>query len=148
MQAGTAAPAVGGYGELALTSLLVLVVVCVVVLVVARYAGRWLGGRRRGDELVVVRARVPLEPRRSLYLIEVGGRTLLVGSSEGGVTLLTELAAGEVPAAVEAERSGFGELVARAMARRGNGKAVANPNPSPNPNPSSRPSASTGTGAS
>lgn len=139
MQAGTAAPAAGGYGELALTSLLVLVVVCVVVLVAARYAGRWLGGRRTGAELVTVRARVPLEPRRSLYLVEVGGRTLLLGSSEGGVTLLTELAAGEVPAAVEATRGGFGELVARAMAKRGRPSASQEPMPDQGPSQNRNP---------
>ena len=128
MQPGTTAPAAGGYGELALTSLVVLVVVCVVVLVAARYAGRWLGGRRTGDDLVTVRARVPLEPRRSIYLVEVGGRTLLLGSSEGGVTLLTELAAGEVPAAAEATRGGgLAELVARAMAKRRGGRTDQEP---------------------
>ena len=119
MDPGHSAPAAGGYGELALTSLLVLVLVCVVVLVVARYARRWLGGRAPGDGLVTVRARVPLEPRRALYLIEVGGRTLLVGSSEGGVTLVSEVAAADLPVRAEPARGGFAELVARARARRG-----------------------------
>lgn len=114
-QAGQVAPG-GGYAELALTSLVVLVLVCVVVLVVARYARRWLGGQGRGSELVRVRARVPLEARRSLCVVEVGRRTLLLGSSEGGVTLLAELEAGELPPEVEA--AGLGELWARALGRR------------------------------
>lgn len=120
MEPGQAAPAAGGYGELALTALLVLVVVCVVLLVVARYAGRWLGGRRDGDALVKVRARVPLEPRRALYVIEVGGRTLLVGSSEGGISVLSELDGDAVAAeAATPAGGGFAALVAQAIRRRG-----------------------------
>ena len=124
MQPGQAAPAAGGYGELALTTLLVLVVVCVVVMVAARYAGRWLGGRASGDGLVKVRARVPLEPRRALYLIEVGGRTLLVGSSEGGVTLVSEVDPGEVVAPAAGPPRGFAALVAQALAGRGRARAA------------------------
>lgn len=119
MEPGQAAPAAGGYGELALTALLVLVVVCVVMLVVARYAGRWLGGRRDGDALVKVRARVPLEPRRALYVIEVGGRTLLVGSSEGGINVLSELDGEAVVAEAAPAGVGFAALVAQAIRRRG-----------------------------
>jgi flagellar protein FliO/FliZ len=117
MQPGQAAPAAGGYGELALTALLLVVAVCVVVLVLARYAGRWLAARGGGDEgLVRVRARVPLEPRRALYVIEVGGRTLLVGSSEGGISVLSEVEAAALP---RSEPRGFAALVAQALARRG-----------------------------
>ena len=36
-------------------------------------------------------ARVPLEPRRSLYVVEVAGKTLLVGTSEMGLSVLSEL---------------------------------------------------------
>jgi flagellar biosynthetic protein FliO len=39
---------------------------------------------------------VPLEPRRSLHLVEIGGRLLLLGSTDGSVSLLTELEKGEV----------------------------------------------------
>lgn len=129
MQPGQAAPlpVSGGYGALALTTLVVLVAVCVVVLLVARYAGRWLGTRGDDGGVVRVRARVPLEPRRSLYVIEVGGRTLLLGSSEGGVTMLTELAPEELPPA-GMPRRGFAELVAKALARRA---APADPDPGP-----------------
>lgn len=99
MEPGQAAPAAGGYGELALTALLVLAVVCVVVVVAARYAGRWLRGGGGEEGLVRVRARVPLEPRRALYLIEVGQQTLLIGSGENGIHVVTELEPGEIPSA-------------------------------------------------
>jgi flagellar biosynthetic protein FliO len=35
--------------------------------------------------------RLPLEPRRSIYLVEVGGRCLVVGVGDGAMSLLSEL---------------------------------------------------------
>ena len=35
--------------------------------------------------------RLPLEPRRSIYLVEVGGRCLVVGVGDGPMALLSEL---------------------------------------------------------
>ncbi len=106
-----------GYGELMLTSLLVLVVVCVVAWAALKWLGRWVEGRRVGTGVTVV-GRVPLEPRRSLYVVEAGGRRLLIGSSEGGVTLLTELEAEAVAEEPKPAPRGFGELVAHAIAAR------------------------------
>lgn len=127
--------AAGGYGALMLTSLVVLVLVCVAAWIALRLVGRWLEGRRVGGGVHVV-ARVPLEPRRALYVVEAGGRRLLVGSSEGGVSLVTELAPEEVgqgaaevaPVAAQAGQAGpprgFAELVAMAMHRRRERKAA------------------------
>ncbi|MBE7452561.1 MAG: FliO/MopB family protein [Kofleriaceae bacterium] len=92
----------GGYGELLLTSLLVLALVGGAAWLGLRLVARWLEGRRVGTGVTVV-GRVPLEPRRALYVVEAGGRRLLVGSSEGGVTLLTELAVEPGAPAVAAE---------------------------------------------
>jgi flagellar biosynthetic protein FliO len=118
----------GGYGALMLTSLLVLVLVCVAAWVALRLVARWLEGRRVGGGVSVV-ARVPLEPRRALYVVEAGGRRLLIGSSEGGVSLVTELApeasAEAAPdAAAAAKPRSFAELVAMAMNRRRERKAA------------------------
>lgn len=112
-----------GYGELMLTSLLVLVVVCVVAWAALKWLGRWMEGRRVGTGITVV-GRVPLEPRRSLYVVEAGGRRLLIGSSEGGVTLLAELEAEAAPAAAKPAARSFGELVAQAIAARVRGRSV------------------------
>lgn len=48
-------------------------------------------GRSRGARMRVVE-RLGLEPRRSLYLIEIEGRRLVVGVGDGAMTVLTELA--------------------------------------------------------
>jgi flagellar biogenesis protein FliO len=106
------------YGDLLVTSLLVLGGVCIAAFVVVRVLGRLLAtGRARGPHLLEVVARLPLEPRRSLYVVEVPGKTLLVGTSEMGLSVLSELDGGEVRARV-AERSSFGELVRSAWQRR------------------------------
>jgi flagellar biogenesis protein FliO len=113
------------YGDLLLTSLLVLGGVCIAAFVVVRVAGRLLAtGRARSTHLMGIVARLPLEPRRSLYVVEVAGKTLLVGTSEMGLSLLSELDAGQVRAEVAA-RPSFGQLVRTAWLRRREGGAGA-----------------------
>jgi flagellar protein FliO/FliZ len=113
----------GGYGEMVVSSLLVLVIVCVAAWLVVRFGVRRMWGPRGGQVMDVV-ARVPLEPRRSLYVVDVAGKTLLVGTSEMGLSVLSELDGDVVRARLEArasERSvaaGFAEAVRAAMGRR------------------------------
>jgi flagellar biogenesis protein FliO len=65
--------------------------------------------------LLDVVARVPLEARRSLYIVDVAGKALLVGTSELGLTVLTELDRERVRAAPPT--LGFAALVAQAVQR-------------------------------
>ena len=117
--------AAASYGDLLVTSIVVLAVVCVVAFVVVKVIGRFLAtGRVRGAHLLDVIARVPLEPRRSLYVVEVAGKTLLVGTSEMGLNVLSELDADEVRAR-HVPRQAFGELVRDAWQRRRGGAAAA-----------------------
>jgi flagellar biogenesis protein FliO len=122
------------YSEMLLVSLLLVAVVCVVGYVVARSFGRGsargvFGLGRRGDGLLEVVARQPLEPRRCLYVVRVAGRTLLLGTSEMGLAMLTEL---DLPRSAEAPSDGsrtpsFAELVrdagTRLVARHRHAKA-------------------------
>jgi flagellar protein FliO/FliZ len=122
--AGNGAAAGASYGDLLVTSLLVLGAVCIAAFIAVRVLGRLLAtGRARGTHLLDVVARVPLEPRRSLYVVEVAGKTLLVGTSEMGLSVLSELDGGEVKSRVQAQQS-FGELVRAAWQRR-KGRAAA-----------------------
>ncbi len=106
------------YGDLLVTSLLVLGAVCIAAYVAVRVFGRLLStGRARGTHLLDVVARVPLEPRRSLYVVEVAGKTLLVGTSEMGLSVLSELDGSEVKARVQTQQS-FADLVRAAWTRR------------------------------
>lgn len=63
-----------------------------------------------GHHLVRVVDRVGLDARKSLYVIEVAGRWLLVASSESGVQLISELdaeSAEEAAAELERQRPTF-----------------------------------------
>ena len=106
------------YGDLLVTSLLVLGAVCVAAFIAVRVFGRLIAtGRTRGAHIMDVIARVPLEPRRSLYVVEVAGKTLLVGTSEMGLSVLTELDGAAVKARTVPHQS-FGELVRAAWTKR------------------------------
>ena len=76
--------------------------------------------RQRGGHLLDVVAQVPLEPRRSLYVVSVAGKTLLVGTSEMGLSVLSELDSQVVQGAIDQRGAGrsFADLV-RSWTNRG-----------------------------
>jgi flagellar biogenesis protein FliO len=105
-----------GWESLAL-SFASLGVVCLVAFIALRFlAGRGLG---RATGAVKVLARCPLEPRRSVYLIETAGRCFLVGVGDGPMSLLAEVDGAKVEPAVEGERTtrSFSDVLARVLAR-------------------------------
>ncbi|MCB9597144.1 MAG: flagellar biosynthetic protein FliO [Sandaracinaceae bacterium] len=106
-----------GYGVSLLQTLLALAAVCLLAWVVLRWSakrGLGLGGGRR----VKVLERVPLDGRRSLYLVEVGGRVLLLGAGDtASPTVLAELDPDDLPDLPEPKS--FGDLVAKL--RKGEG---------------------------
>jgi flagellar biogenesis protein FliO len=113
--------AAASYGDLLITSIVVLAIVCIVAFATVKLVGRFLAtgrARGRGAHLLDVIARVPLEPRRSLYVVDVAGKTLLVGTSELGLSVLTELDAAEVEARAPSPRLTFAELVRGALVRK------------------------------
>jgi flagellar biogenesis protein FliO len=123
-----------GYGELLMMSLGMVAMIGVLAVVAVKVMGRGRLGGRRGDLLEVI-ARQPLEPRRSLYVVRAGRRRLLVGTSELGVTMLTELDAADLDAADASDgldqaggrrgagSLGFAELVREATRRWSGRKA-------------------------
>lgn len=101
-------------------SLVSLALVCFAAFLVLR----WLGQRGvgRSDDCVRVLGRCFLEPRRSVYLIETGGRCFLVGVGEGSVSLLAEIDKAAIAAsAVARDRpsSPFNDVLAKVLRRRG-----------------------------
>lgn len=107
----------GGYGAFLLETLLILVAVCALAWLVVRFGLRRLHGAPAGRHGALrVVARLPLEPRRTIYVVEAAGKTLLVGCSEGGpMTILSELDPRAVAAAEAAapRPRGFIELLKR-----------------------------------
>jgi flagellar biosynthetic protein FliO len=85
------APATSGaYLDVLTSSLLVLLVVCALAGLVLWLRGRG-GGGVRGARYLEVLDQAQLAPRRSLHVVEVAGKTLLLGASENGLALICEL---------------------------------------------------------
>jgi flagellar biosynthetic protein FliO len=107
-------------GSIAL-SFVSLGLVCFLAYVALRLLAR--RGVGRGDGPLRVLARCALEPRRSVYLIEAGGRCFLVGVGDGPMALLAELDAAAVRAeeaaagARAASGARFADVLARVVSR-------------------------------
>ena len=94
----------GGYGLFLLQTLLILTAVCVLAWLVLRFGVKRLYASTSATGPLRVVARLPLEPRRTVYIVEAAGKTLLVGASEAGpLTVLAELDERAVAAAVAAQ---------------------------------------------
>ena len=105
----------GSYAGYIVQTIVTLVAVCALAFVVL-YGARRLGvGRPRGPiELVGL---LPLDARRSIYLVKVAGQVIVVGASEAGFTKLGELPAGDIPIASKAEAAPFSDVLARVLGR-------------------------------
>ncbi len=78
-----------------LQTLLVLGIVCVFA-VVALYGARRVGVARAHGPIELLGS-LPLEARRSVYLLRVGDKVFLVGASESGFTKIGELDQASLP---------------------------------------------------
>lgn len=85
--------------ELVIRVVFSLAVVLGLLWFIARTSSRRFGGAARS--MVRIVARQPLARSASLAVVEVGDRVLVVGVSENGVSLLTELDPSELPASAE-----------------------------------------------
>jgi flagellar biosynthetic protein FliO len=103
-----------GWESLAL-SFASLGVVCVLAWGTLRLlAGRGIG---KASGAIRVVARCPLEPRRSVFVIETAGRCFLVGVGDGPMALLAELEADKLPKAPETTGLRFADVLARLLGR-------------------------------
>jgi len=97
------------------------------VCVVAWLALKLLAGRGVGKASGAVRivARCPLEPRRSVYVIEAAGRCFLVGVGDGPMAVLAELDAGALPKDRAPAPPRFADVLAKVLGRpRANDEAA------------------------
>ncbi len=106
------APLPGGYGVALVQSLLALVAVCILAWVVLRWSAKAGLGIGRGEHLEVVE-RMALDARRSVVVVRVGKRMLLLGVGEHAApSLIVELDPNELPRS-EAPRVSFLEVLRR-----------------------------------
>jgi flagellar biosynthetic protein FliO len=80
-----------GYGWALLRMMAALVVVCVIAYFALRYGIRRLAVSKRPGNRIKVIERCALESNKALWVVEVDKRCLLLGSSDAGVSLLTEI---------------------------------------------------------
>jgi flagellar protein FliO/FliZ len=89
---------VSPYAGYVVQTVVTLAAVCALAAVVLWGARRAGVGRPAGP--IALLGRLPLEARRSIYLVRVGEVVLVVGAGEGGFTKLGEVPASSLPAPV------------------------------------------------
>ncbi len=94
-----------GYGVLILQTFAVLVLIGAMAWAFVRFVAPRMGMSTKRSRMKILE-RLPLEPRRSLYLVEVDGKSILVGVSEGSIRLLKEVEAVDVGAVEGGEEPG------------------------------------------
>lgn len=88
-----------GYGAALLQGIISLGAVCILAWVLLRFGAR-RGLGTSGGQRIKVLERAPLDARRSLYIVEVGEKCLLLGTGDGGgPQLITELDPATLPPA-------------------------------------------------
>ena len=106
------------YGGYIIQTFVTLLAVCALAYAIL-FGARKLGlGRPRGPIRLV--GQLPLDARRSIYLVKVGEQVLVVGASEAGFTKLGELPAAELPEgeAPAQPSPAFAEALARVMGKK------------------------------
>jgi flagellar protein FliO/FliZ len=101
----------GAYGSYLFQTFVTLVLVCGLAFLVLWGARRLGIGRPSGSVKLV--GHLPLDARRAIYLVKVGGHVFVVGVAEGGMTKLGELPESEVPKE-EPERA-FSDVLSRVL---------------------------------
>ncbi len=80
------------------------------------YAGRKLGMGRGHGPLEIV-GQLPLDARRSIYLVRIGTSVLVIGSSEAGLVRLGDLSPEDLPETPDAKVR-FADVMGRVMSKR------------------------------
>lgn len=95
-------------------SLLALAAFGLLVWIFLRWSAGTLTRRPSSQGVVEVLERIPLDPRRCLYLVRCGERAMLLGASDGaGPHVLAEFPAQELPAPTQAQAQRFAAILKR-----------------------------------
>lgn len=77
-----------GYGWLLFKTIFVLIGICLLAFIGLRYLSKVNIGRPGPMKIL---GRLPIEGRRSIVVVDVAGKTLIIGSSEAGMQTLGDL---------------------------------------------------------
>ena len=97
---------VPSYGGELVKTVIALIIVCVLAYVLLRWGLGWLYGKKPLPNHMKILGRLPIEGRRSLYLVRVQSRTLLLGVTDSSVALLAELDSEEFDRQAEKTQAG------------------------------------------
>ncbi len=105
------------YASYLVETFVTLLAVCALAVLVL-YGAKKLGvGRASGP--IELRGQLPLDGRRSIYLVKVGTQVFVVGVAEGGMTKIGEVPAADLPALpASTPRAPFNEILARVLGRK------------------------------
>src|ERR1700736_929483 len=106
-------PIVPSYSYYLIETLVTLFAVCVVAVLVLWGARRLGVGRSTGP--IELHGHLPLDGRRSIYLVKVGAQVFIIGVGEGGFAKLGEVSASDLPAPSPAGGSPFADVLARVL---------------------------------
>jgi flagellar biogenesis protein FliO len=101
------------YASYLVETFVTLVAVCALAFVLL-YGARRLGvGRAQGP--IELAGQLPLDGRRFIYLVRIGGQVFVVGAGEGGMTKLGEISAADLPAPAARAPSSFVSVLSRVL---------------------------------
>ncbi|HMR80933.1 MAG TPA: flagellar biosynthetic protein FliO [Polyangiaceae bacterium] len=97
------------------TTVTLLAIIALAVLVL--YAARRVGVGKPGGPLSLV-GRLPLDGRRAIYLIRVGGKVFVVGGSEAGLSKLGEGEDDGLTLTADPPPAAFSEVLSRVLSKK------------------------------
>ena len=71
--------------------ILSLIVVCGIVYLTFRVVIPRISGYQFSDSIIKIVEKIPIDAKKSLCVIKVGGRWMLIGTSENNISLISEL---------------------------------------------------------
>ena len=112
------------YASYIVETFVTLLVVCALAVVVL-YGARRLGiGRASGP--ISLCGQLPLDRRRSIYVVKVGAQVFIVGVGEAGFTKLGEMPAADLPTEPDGAPAPFAAALARVLGRARDVRDVTN----------------------
>jgi flagellar protein FliO/FliZ len=106
---------VSSYAGYLIETFVTLIAVCGLAFAVLWGARRLGIGRPSGP--IELRGHLPLDARRSIYVVKVGAQVFVVGVGEGGFTKLGEIPAEELPKTEPARGAPFADVLAKVLGR-------------------------------